>query len=220
MMTAMNRFEELCFRANNQRGSIAISSFEKNTLDIINFRYAFANMSKGINFECTDDISCLGFGYVSKAYEFSMPTKMITNKRIKKFELYMPENYTDELREKNIEICLNASLGKIKGNCYNNSRYWLYYIDAIHDLLRLPSESYRKILENWILELIDLVTPGTACHMYLMHNQYGAIWNGRLRNWPMYSCYHLDFDNNRRDFGIMRSLGLEEFPSDKILKSL
>ena len=219
MMTAMNRFEELCFRANNQRGSIAISSFEKNTLDIINFRYAFANMSKRIDFECTDDISCVGFGYVSKAYELSMPTKMIANKRIKKFELYMPENYTDELRERNIEICLNASLGKIKGNCYNNSRYWLYYIDAIHDLLRLPSESYRKILENWILELIDLVTPGTACHMYLMDN-YRSIWSGGLHGWPMYSCYHLDFDNNRMDFGIMRTLGFEEFPSDKILKTL
>lgn len=215
----MNRFEELCFRANNKRDSIVISSFKKNTPDIINFRYAFANMSKGIDFECKDDISCVGFGYVSKAYELSMPTKMIANKRIKRFELYMPENYTDELRERNIEICLNASLGKIKGNCYNNSRYWLYYIDAIHDLLRLPSESYRKLLENWILELIDLVTPGTACHMYLMDN-YGAIWNGRLRSWPMYSCYHLDFNNDRRDFGIMRTLGLEDYPSDKILKSL
>ena len=218
MMTTINRFEELCFLANNQRDNIVISSFEYNTPNIINFRYAFANMSKEIDFNCSDDISCVGFGYVSKAYELSMPTKMIANKRYEKFELYVPENYTDELRERNIEICLNASLGKIKGNCDRGRRYWLYYIDVIHDLLRLPSESYRKLTENWMLELIDLVTPDTACHMYAI-DRYETISNGRLCDWPMYSCYHEDFDNNRMDFGIMRTLGLEEFPSDEILKS-
>jgi len=209
-MAAINRFEELCFLANNQRQNIVISSFKYNSDDIINFRYAFAKMSKEIDFNCSDDIARVHFGFVNKAYEFSMPTKMIDNN---KFELYVPENYTDELRERNIEICLNASLGKIKGNCDKDRRYWLYYIDVIQDLLFLPSESYKKLIENWMLELANLATPGTHCHEQ-------AEWicecisKGHTHRLPMYSRFHEDFDNNRMDFGVMRMLGLEEFPPE------
>ena len=190
----MNRFEELCYAANNRRDNIVISSFEYNTLDIINFRYAFAKVSKEIDFQCSDSIVKTEHGYINE----DMGCRTLDYlRRAPSIRWYLPENYTDELREENIEICLNATLGKIELNC----RSWLYYIDAIQDLLYLPSDAYVELSENWMLQIIDLARPGSLVCVRLKERLRSSEYRRRkLRPPPnmlvipnLSSTYAIDF---------------------------
>ena len=210
MMTAINRFEELCYRfeqschsTNNQRENIRLNSLEYSSISAANFRFAFAKMSKEIDFQCSDSIVKTERGFINKDMGCRTSDYLY---RVPNIHWYLPENYTDELREENIEICLNANLGKIKWN-FMDQISWLYYIDAIQDLLYLPSDAYLELSENWMLQLIDLATPGSLVCIRLKDRLRSSKRNKLRRPHRIHRMhvltysYAIDFKNHR--FGIM-----------------
>lgn len=155
-----SKFEELCYQAYNDR--LLIDNLNWITYSTIKFRYAFSQMSKEIEFRDVNDVVKTNHGFIGKDTSHIMPVML---DRTPKFHLYLPKDYTDELREENIKICLDANLKAIKDTTSN--RYWLYYIDAIQDLLYSPSSSYKKLMENWALQLMDLARPGSLAYIRL-----------------------------------------------------
>jgi len=189
-MTFNSKFEELCYQAYSDR--LLIDNLNWITCSTVKFRAAFAQMSKEIEFRDVDDVVKTDHGFIGKDTSHIMPAML---DRVSKLHLYLPKNYTDELREENIKICLDANLKVIKDATSN--RHWLYYIDVIQDLLYSPSDSYKKLVESWALQLMDLVKPGSLAYIRLKDDVLPLT--RRENSYPrlyMVSTRPTDFINN------------------------
>ncbi len=188
-----SKFEELCYQA--YTNGMLIDSLTWIDYPVIEFRDAFSRMSKEIKFKPVKDIVKTSHGFVGKNTSHINPHIRFEN--IPKYHLYLPKNYTNELREANIDICLNASLQTIKE--ITSNRYWLYYIDVIQDLLYSPSGAYRELVENWALQLMDLSHPESLIQKRIKEDILPMARRNNKFSFPklyIMSYYQTDFKDN------------------------
>lgn len=134
----MNQFEELCKLASDENWCWNLFC---TTCGHMHFRYAFAELAAG---KSPSDSSWLIHGRNTR-YSNSLGP--------------LPRSYTEEQKEKVINICCDASLSLISETCKFPD--WLGYLGLILEHMYSGSESYKKLAENWASQLSQLVSEGS-----------------------------------------------------------
>ncbi|MFC1868764.1 hypothetical protein ACFL0H_11615 [Thermodesulfobacteriota bacterium] len=140
----MNQFEALCKLASEQNWCWKLSC---TTCGHTHFRYAFQELARGKSPE-------------SKQWIIHGRNTQYSNRLGP-----LPRNYSDEQKEKFLQICLYANISSIVRNCKFPD--WLGYLGLVLDHMYSRSNTFKAVSSNWASQLMDLVPQDSPAYIRL-----------------------------------------------------
>ncbi len=140
----MNQFEALCKLASDEKWCWNMFC---TTCRHMHFRYAFAEMAAGK--------SPIDSGWIIHVRKTRYSNSIGPP----------PKDYTEEQKEKVIDICRNANLSVIADTCKFPD--WLGYLGLVLEHMLSDTESYKKLSQNWASQLSGLVSEGSRIYTRL-----------------------------------------------------
>ena len=141
----MNQFETLCKLASDENWCWKLIC---TTCGHMHFRYAFGELAKGKSPE-------------SKEWIIHRNNTRNLNQLGP-----LPRNYTDDQKEKFLQICLDANISSISLNCKFPD--WLGYLGLVLNDMYTPANSYKAVSSGWASQLKELVSPNSQAHTRLI----------------------------------------------------